>query len=803
MLALRTLAILLLVVLSTTGCFALRPRLELPPSASPEDDFDALLETSKESSQEPSEAETPPRTEISRKLEIANAERRLTSTIQLPSKSGLRGKEVETDGWRITAADRRFLTSYFRQPHWRHRELDSVLQDKQRDEILSAAAEAENPQVLATAAIGQTRRGQVNATALIDAIENRDLPTSTRCAALEALALAGEQVAIDQLYESRDEWMAPRETKAAEVLSAEKLEAELMYALAIREHVRSDERVLEALASNYDDVRAAALDAMYLDWNGQTPKEAQLLLEDRAEMVSAAARRTAAPLGDLQRAIGSPSMSIRRDAVCGMARCKDQAAADVLAAIDENSAIVCVLAAIDVWVIRGEFDRIADFASSTEHRIRCAVAEQLAIDRELRMQAVAPKLLGDSSTLVRDLTLDSLEHWPKRSATETMLTALRTIESPYSGKVIAQRLAMRLGEPKPAADETVEQSLQRLENAWRSEFGSLGGEGESPVKKGISREAALQTMQLVQQYEQATSDAEANEIRRQLMTRRELILDTLDQLAPELREVPLPRLQANVLPEIDADFAHWKQTLEKDEALRLSALRALEEASRKHQLNQYLLEQISLSCRLDAPEEEMHAILEIVKLDRRPAAARIVGLALHHRAATVRRLSIAWCERFTNQDYGGILSTMVTDKDRGVRLAAAVTLRHYPGSTTETVLLQTLADDDAELAVAAAGSLAYLHVQEGVDALNRFSRDRVERTRRLAVEAMGTSGEQLLIPTLIRTLGDSKSVQHAALIALPKVVGEDVAAREKGFRDANSQVAAWQTWYAGQVGTPE
>lgn len=800
MLALRNLAILVAVVLSTSGCFALRRAIEPGAVARSSEEFDALLETADPPPTERDEEEAAsPAKPVSRKFAIANAERRLKSTVQLPSTSGLRGQLAETDGWRLVDSDRRFLTFYFRRPHWKHRELDSVLLEEDAAAMLEAASESADPLVCATAAIGQARRGSLDAAALAAAVENRELPTSTRCAALETLALAGDQATVDQLYESRAAWMAAKEPTAAELLNAEKLEAELIYALALRQQVRSDARVHEALASDYDDVRAAALDAMYLDWEGELPGEAASLLEDRAERVASAARRTAAPLEALLQSMRSASMSHRRDAVYGMARCGEQAALEELELIVEDAAIVCLIAAIDVWVIRGEFAKIADFASHDEHRVRCAVAEKLAIDRQQQIHAIAPTLLNDSSPHVRDLTLDSLQQWPDQAATAAMLAALRTAESPYSAKVIAERLAARLGESKPAPDETVTQLQARLEKAWRARYGAVTERVELPAEERISRQAAYEMLRLIQQYEQTPAGSEASAVRRQLLGQRSALLATLDLLGPELVEVPLPRLQASVLPEISGDFADWKQTQDADENIRRSALRALAGASRKHELNQYLLEQLAQSCRLDAAEEEMHSILEMVQQDSRPAAARIVGLALHHRASTVRRQALAWCERFTTHDYGGILSTLVTDDERSIRLAAAETLRHYPSDRTKGALLELLADEDDELAVTAAGSLAYLRVPEGVDALNRFSRDRIERTRRLAAEAMGKSGDDSLTPTLIRMLGDSRSVQNAALGALPKLVGEDIAAREKGFRDTNSQVAAWQSWYAEQI----
>lgn len=801
MLALRNLAILLAVIVPTVGCFALRRPAEPGVAARSSEEFDQLLKSSIAAHmEEKGDAGTPaPRQQVSRKFAIANAERRLKSTVQLPSTSGLRGKTAETDGWRLVDSDRRFLSSYFRQPHWKHRELDSVLLEEEAPEMLGAATESEDALVRATAAIGQARMGQLHSAELIAAVENRELPTSIRCASLETLALAEDQAAIDQLYESRGEWMEAAEPTAAELLNSEKLETELIYALALRQQVRRDLRVHEALASDYDDVRAAALDAMYLDWESELPGEAISLLEDRAERVASAARRTAAPLESLLQSFGSASMTHRRDAVYGMARCGEQAALDELEKIVEDAAIVCLVAAIDVWVIRGDFAKVADFASHDEHRVRCAVAEKLAVDRKQQTAAIAPKLLNDSSTRVRDLTLESLENWPAQPATEAMLEALRTAESPYSAKVIAARLAARLGEPKPAADETTTQLLARLEKAWRSQYGSPTEKGDLPVEERISHDAALQMLRLVQQYEQASAGPDESALRRQLLGQRRTLLATLDLLGPELVAVPLPRLQVSVLPEISADFANWKQSQEADANLRRPALRSLAGASRKHELNQYLIEQVAQTCRLDAAEEEMHAILEMVEQDGRPAAARIVGLALHHRAATVRRQALAWCERFTTHDYSGILSTLVTDEERSIRLAAAETLRYYPSDATKTALLELLGNDDADLAVAAAGSLAYLHVQEGADALNRFSRDRIERTRRLSAEAIGKSGDESLTPTLIRMLGDFRSVQNAALTALPKVVGEDVAAREKGFRDTSSQIAAWQTWYAEQV----
>ncbi|UUO05585.1 HEAT repeat domain-containing protein [Blastopirellula sp. J2-11] len=796
MLALRNLAILLSVGLSTAGCFVARETVDTSAAADAHAEFNALLEAADEP---PAKEIAPPSGDRTHKFDVANAERRLQSTIQLPSRSGLRGKIVETDGWRLVGADRRFLTPYFRQTHWRHRELEAVLQEETADAMLLAATESENLLVRATAAIGLARRDQLDSPLLMAAVENRDLPTSTRSAALEALALAKDLAAVDQLYDSRETWMAAEEPSPAQLLGAEKLEAELMYALALREHVRSDLRVIEALASEYDNVRAAALDAMYLDWSGELPPEAAQLLEDRAEMVSSAARRTAAPLDELRSALVSAVMSLRRDAIYGMARSGQPEALDALAKLDENASIVCLIAATDVWAIRGDFQRIADLATHPEHRVRSAVAELLTIDLQQELLAAVPKLLDDPSSQVRDRALDSLEGWPKQPATAAMLTALRKSESPYTGKVIAQRLAARLQEPPLAADETVAEALARLEEAWRVQFGSLPEENVAVSEDRVSRQTALELLQLVQQYEQAKTPQETDAAKRLLLTKQTVLLTTLDQLAPELQEVPLPRLRENVLPEISADFAAWRRATQSSDTMRLSALRELTQASRKHLLNQYLLQQVADSCRLDAAEEEMHAILEIIQQDSRPAAARIVGLALHHRAATVRRQSVAWCERYASHEYAGILSTLLTDKDRGVRLATAVALRYYPGRSTTTALLGMIGDSDDDLAVAAAGSLAYLHVQEGIDALNRFSRHRIERTRRLAVEAMGISGDEAFAPTLIRMLGESQSVRRAALEALPKVVGEDIAAKEKGFHDANSQIAAWQAWYAAKV----
>ncbi|EAQ78442.1 HEAT repeat domain-containing protein [Blastopirellula marina] len=800
MLALRNLAILLSVGLSTAGCFVARETVDLGAAANASAEFNALLDAA----DEPPEVEVgPPPADRAHKFALANAERRLQSTIQLPSRSGLRGKIVETDGWRLVRADRRFLTPFFRQTHWRHRELESVLREETADAMLLAATESENPLVRATAAIGRARRDQGDSPLLIDAVENRDLPTSTRSAALEALALVNDQAAIDQLYESRETWLAAEEPTPAQLLSAEKLETELMYALALRDNVRSDARVIAGLASEYDNVRAAALDAMYLDWSGELPPEAAQLLDDRAEMVSSAARRTAAPLAELRPAMMSAVMSQRRDAIYGMARSGQPEALEALSQLDENASIVCLLAATDVWAIRGDFQRIADLATHPEHRVRSAVAELLAIDQQQELLSAAPKLLDDSSSQVRDQALDSLEAWPIQPATAAILTALRKSESPYTGKVLAQRLAARLGEPSPASDETVAESLARLDKAWRTQFGSLPEENVAVTEDRVSRQAALELLQLVQQYEQAKTAQAATAAKRSLLTQQTALLATLDQLAPELQNVPLPRLQENVLPEINADFASWERAKQQSDTMRTSALRELARASRRHLLNQYLLQLVADSCRLDAPEEEMHAILEIVQQDNRPAAARIVGLALHHRAATVRRQSVAWCERYTSHDYAGMLSTLLTDKDRGVRLATAVALRYYPGRSTTTALLGMIGDRDDDLAVAAAGSLAYLQVQEGNDALNRFSRHRIERTRRLAVEAMGVSGDEAFAPTLIRMLGESQSVRHAALEALPKVVGEDIAAKEKGFRDTNSQIAAWQSWYAAKVGSTQ
>ncbi|MFI4876044.1 MAG: HEAT repeat domain-containing protein [Blastopirellula sp. JB062] len=802
MLALRSLTILMFVGLSSAGCLVARETVT--PVSSKQSgvsdsyaEFDELLEVAANSTEGKNEERSHKKPAD---FAISTAERRLQTAIQLPSKSGLRGKLVETDGWRLTDVDRRFLAPFFRKPHWRHRNLDTVLGQDDAAELLHAASQSERPLIQATATIGLARCDQVDTKTLVSAVRDHDLPASIRSAALEALALADEQAEIDRLYETREAWIRVQNQSSAADMDAEKLETELIYALGLRSQARSDPRIKIALASASNSVRAAALDAMYLDWQGETPEEAAQLCDDPSRLVAAAARRTAASGDELRRMMGSPTMSLRRDAIYGLAREGSPDSLQALTKVDENAPIVSLLAAIDVWLLQSDFRQIADLAGHSEYRVRSAIAERLTADQRQELRAIVPQLLSDASPQVREQTLASIDSWPSRQATEAMLTALRLSESNYARKEIVAQLASRLQAASLQADETVEAAIVRFEQAWQLQFGTQSADIVSSNKEGETREIAVEMLQLVRKYEEAKTGEEAAAYRQQLVGRKDALLTTLDQLAPELRDVPMSRLCDLVLPELDGDFALGNQAIEEEGPRRLSALRELSQRSKKRRLNQFLLERLIETSRLDGSEEEMHALLGIVQTDNRPAAARLVGLTLHHRAATIRRLSVAWCQRFTTYDYSGMLSTMLEDKERGVRLATAVALRYYPAGSTTDALLAAIGDDDAELAVAAAGSLAYLHVPEGIDALNRFSRDRIERTRRLAAQAMGESGEESLAPTLIRLLGDAQSVRHAALIALPQVVGEDIAAREKGYRDAYSQIAAWQSWYAEQTG---
>jgi HEAT repeat protein len=235
---------------------------------------------------------------------------------------------------------------------------------------------------------------------------------------------------------------------------------------------------------------------------------------------------------------------------------------------------------------------------------------------------------------------------------------------------------------------------------------------------------------------------------------------------------------------------------------RRAAARKLAAEQRDKPLPPVALEELSALVEAETDGPIWIDVMTVIARSDSAAAARIASAAASHTNAEVRRRACAWFGAHPSDRGADVLVNSLDDRDASVVLAAAQAIGLQPRLPDTDRLMRVSASDDHTLRVAAAESLARLHVSAGIEALSRLTHDRDAKVRRLAATAIGNAysaaaitidvGEMRfasapaskgspslfgshraqLVDDLVRLLDDRAEVRRAAVIALAKVTGE-------------------------------
>ncbi len=184
---------------------------------------------------------------------------------------------------------------------------------------------------------------------------------------------------------------------------------------------------------------------------------------------------------------------------------------------------------------------------------------------------------------------------------------------------------------------------------------------------------------------------------------------------------------------------------------------------------------------------------------------RFWQLALEQDQAEVRRRACEQVGQMKRVQLAAALAPLVNDPDNSVARAAAKAFGNLGPLPDTEPLEQLLAAKDHAIRVEAATSLCKAGSHAGAAAISRLSYDADPAIRQQVAESIGSLGDRQFLSILIRFLDDARSVQRAALIALPKVVGTDetlAASGDSGTPPTTTQqIAAWKAWHEEQSRT--
>lgn len=690
---------------------------------------------------------------------------------------------------------------------WRHGDLEALLTlpADERPDFVSALVEG-NLTTATNAAICLARQGDSRGREqLVKAVAAGELRSPMRCAAAEALGrMEGSAAEIRKLLDRFG-----REAESTPRYSPE-LHAELLYGLAEQNDAADEPKLVDAMKSPETAVRLAAIRAFTLPGQGALPMTGADLRTDQDHRVRVAAlqamvvRRHEFALEAVRGAVHDHRLEVRLAAISCLGNLDEKQAAESLKKLDYEPEIIRS-AAVLAWAKLGVRDRVWSAADDNSWHVRQACAKALARWSDADGAALARRLVKDASVEVQKQTVATLAEWPLDAAGPVLLAAIE-VGGYATRKTAAAQLAERWPE---AAEFSVDAPAERraemlaaLRKTWGeahplSTMPAADAPGKDAMPEEISSERLRQAAQIVRRIQEAPPTGGA----------MRLALYELDEFGPELAPA-LERLaleQHVVLPDVIYRDVLVKRSPEFELLDRLTAPEALE----RRQAALKLAEQAELKsltwlglmrlAELGAREPDVlvwNSMMRAVAKDPREPSIRLAYAGLTHESGEVRRLACEHLAAFPDRKHAAVLLSALGDEQRPVVLAAVDALGHPDMLDDASPLQNLLASNDRELRLAVAKSLVKLGAPGGPLELERLARDRDPEIRRQTAVEMGELGDPAYTDALVELLSDSLGVQVAALDALPKVVGRDVARRPGDpATDTREQISRWKRWH--------
>ncbi len=286
-------------------------------------------------------------------------------------------------------------------------------------------------------------------------------------------------------------------------------------------------------------------------------------------------------------------------------------------------------------------------------------------------------------------------------------------------------------------------------------------------------------------------------------TARRAAISALESAGPSLipvleeqaRQGPLPGLlYEEVLPNVDRSFSQLRRLASGDAALRRTV--ATEMATVTAPLSNLALQRLAELVEREKDPVVWRAVLMTIAADAREPATRMAYAAVGNTSVEVRRKACDYLAAHGDPRHEQVLLPVLEDTDGTVVLAGIRAMGAIGTMQDPRPLVHFLSSPDKHTRLEAAMSLARLHFEQGVAALERMAIDNELEFRLRAAKAMGDLADPAFVPTLVTMLEDRFDVQRVAMISLTRIVGEDAAAEEPGQPlSPDEKVRRWQLWY--------
>jgi len=705
---------------------------------------------------------------------------------------------------------------------WRYPDLDDLVAGPEPPRAdLRAALGDRDPIVATNAAIGLARLGDASGIEqLAEGVRTPKLKLPIRQAAAEALGGIVEPSPVGSLEKLIDQYgQHGDQGQDAPTHPIPELHAELIRGLARHVDPADDPRLLEALGSPAAEVRREALRAWSAGRRGTLPVEAVDLRADPDPRVRAAAlaclARRRHPLAReyLIAALDDCDLQARIAAVAALGALGGNEARQALEQLLDDPGELIRAGAVAALAATGAQRAVLEAAGDKSWRVRLEVARALAHQPTPAAAAVARQLIDDPSSTVQRQTTASVAGWPREQAGPILLAAL---DKP--GYATRKEAARHLAVLWPAAaefpvdgpPERRAEVLARLRSRLRNEIGPDGPDVPAAVAVDpATPSVSPQTIAFVEGLVRALSDPGLPEsARRQSMaslrTLGPELVAALEQLAVD-RGVGLPEaVYRDVLPECAPVFRALDGLVSDDVAVRRRAARELARLAHGRPLGRLAAARLASLALAETDQLVWQSVLDAVAKDSSEPASRLACAAIRHPSPEVRRRA---CQHLAahggfDRDHTAVLQQALQDENPLV-VRAAVRALAALGRIDDTEPIERLllaADDPVRLEAATA--LCRLGASSGPAALERLSYSGNDAVRRQVAVAMGQIGDPSFTPSLIRLLDDQHDVRTAALGALPKVVGHDVAeAASVSPPSFAERVAAWKRWHRHEQDT--
>lgn len=282
-----------------------------------------------------------------------------------------------------------------------------------------------------------------------------------------------------------------------------------------------------------------------------------------------------------------------------------------------------------------------------------------------------------------------------------------------------------------------------------------------------------------------------------------------DDLLPALEalhreRVPIPEfVYQEVLPEQSVVFRSLADLSSPAVDVRRRAAVALRAASQAQPLSLLAMDRLCTVAEAEKDALVWQTLVDVAGTSGTgdgavQATDRFWQLALEHPQSEVRRRACEQVGRLRRVRLASSLAKLGDDTDSHVARAAARALGQLGPQADTAALEKMLASRDRSVRVEAAASLCKAGMHAGEAAISRLSYDPDPQVRMQVAEVIGELSDEQFIPILIRFLDDARSVQRAALLALPKIAGRDIAATATAANGTPptiaEQVAAWKSW---------